>query len=60
MTRYHAIYLAPHLDDAVLSCGGQIFERTARGENVLVVTVMAGDVVHAPSSPAVEGSLPSR
>ncbi len=37
------IYLAPHLDDAVLSCGGQIFEEAQRGERVLVVTLMAGD-----------------
>jgi LmbE family N-acetylglucosaminyl deacetylase len=40
---YHAIYLAPHLDDAVLSCGGQIYEATGRGEKVLIVTIMAGD-----------------
>ena len=40
---YHSIYLAPHLDDAVLSCGGQIFEETQRGKRTLVVTVMAGD-----------------
>lgn len=42
-TTYDSIYLAPHLDDAVLSCGGQIFEETRRGQAVLVVTVMAGD-----------------
>jgi len=40
---YHTIYIAPHLDDAVLSCGGQIFEETANGQPVLIVTVMAGD-----------------
>ncbi|GAB4430700.1 MAG: PIG-L family deacetylase [Anaerolineae bacterium] len=40
---FDTIYLAPHLDDAVLSCGGQIFEETQRGERVLVVTLMAGD-----------------
>lgn len=42
-TTYDSIYLAPHLDDAVLSCGGQIFEETQRGQAILVVTVMAGD-----------------
>lgn len=42
-TYYDAIYLSPHLDDAALSCGGQIAQRTARGERVLIVTVMAGD-----------------
>lgn len=42
-TYYDAIFLSPHLDDAALSCGGQIAERTARGERVLIVTVMAGE-----------------
>ena len=40
---YRSIYIAPHLDDVVLSCGGQIYEETHRGYTVLVVTVMAGD-----------------
>ncbi|MCP4425217.1 MAG: hypothetical protein GY803_12040 [Chloroflexi bacterium] len=40
---YDAIYLAPHLDDAALSCGGQIFAQTAVGKSILIVTVMAGD-----------------
>ncbi|HHY58778.1 MAG TPA: PIG-L family deacetylase [Chloroflexi bacterium] len=40
---YDAIYLAPHLDDAALSCGGQIANRTRAGQRVLIVTVMAGD-----------------
>jgi LmbE family N-acetylglucosaminyl deacetylase len=40
---YDAIYLAPHLDDAALSCGGQIINQTRAGQRVLVVTVMAGD-----------------
>ncbi|MEM7132944.1 MAG: PIG-L family deacetylase [Chloroflexota bacterium] len=43
MTHYHAIYLSPHLDDAVLSCGGQIHQRTQRGERVLIATVTAGN-----------------
>jgi LmbE family N-acetylglucosaminyl deacetylase len=42
-TSYDAIYLSSHLDDVVLSCGGQIAARTRRGESVLVVTVVAGD-----------------
>ena len=42
-TSYAAIYLAPHLDDAALSCGGQIARRTRAGERILIVTVMAGD-----------------
>lgn len=40
---FDTIYLAPHLDDAVLSCGGQIVEEKQRGGRVLVVTLMAGD-----------------
>ena len=43
MERYDALYLSPHLDDATLSCGGQIAQATRRGERVLIVTVMAGD-----------------
>ena len=37
------VYLSPHLDDAVLSCGGAIHRRTAAGEAVLVITVFAGE-----------------
>jgi LmbE family N-acetylglucosaminyl deacetylase len=40
---YDAVYLSPHLDDAVLSCGGQIRALTAAGKSVLVVTVAAAD-----------------
>ena len=42
---YDWIYLSPHLDDAALSCGGQIHLATQRGERVLIVTIMAGDPV---------------
>lgn len=41
--QYDAIYLSPHLDDVALSCGGQVFDLTAKGKSVLVVTIMAGD-----------------
>lgn len=50
---YDALYLSPHLDDAVLSCGGQIHARTARGDKVLVATLFAGDVDPASASPLV-------
>ena len=43
MKTYDTIYISPHLDDAALSCGGQIFQQTQRGESVLVVTVAAGE-----------------
>jgi LmbE family N-acetylglucosaminyl deacetylase len=36
-------YLSPHLDDAVISCGGLIVKQTSKGEPVTVVTVCAGD-----------------
>lgn len=42
-TYYDSIYLAPHLDDVALSCGGQIYEQTQAGQRVLVVTITAGD-----------------
>ncbi|HFE65631.1 MAG TPA: hypothetical protein ENJ93_00090, partial [Chloroflexi bacterium] len=48
---YDAIYLSPHLDDAALSCGGQIFQATAAGQNILILTIMAGD----PPGPAQSG-----
>ncbi len=40
---YDAVYLSPHLDDVVLSCGGHIFQQTQAGKRVLIVTVTAGD-----------------
>lgn len=42
-SHYHSIYLSPHLDDVVLSCGGQIHAQTRSGQTVLVVTIMAGE-----------------
>jgi LmbE family N-acetylglucosaminyl deacetylase len=47
----HAVYLSPHLDDAALSCGGQIAQQTAAGLPVLIVTLMAGDPPARPLSP---------
>lgn len=49
-TQYNAIYLAPHLDDVALSCGGQVYDRTASGERILIVTVMAGSPLLAAAS----------
>lgn len=39
---YRHIYLQPHFDDAVLSCGGSIALQVATGQRVLVVTVFGG------------------
>ncbi|MFN2140610.1 MAG: PIG-L deacetylase family protein [Candidatus Promineifilaceae bacterium] len=43
---YDTIYLAPHLDDVALSCGGQVFLLAEAERPVLIVTVMAGDPPH--------------
>lgn len=37
------LFLSPHLDDVVLSCGGNIHQLCGRGERVIIVTAMAGD-----------------
>ncbi len=37
------LFLSPHPDDAVLSCGGLIHQLTQKGEPVTILTVMAGD-----------------
>ncbi len=37
------VYLSPHLDDVVLSCGGLIWEQLRAGEAVEIWTICAGD-----------------
>lgn len=54
---YAAIYFAPHLDDVALSCGGQVFQATQRGERVLIVTVMAGDAPPLPADSQTSSSI---
>ncbi|MCS7283171.1 MAG: PIG-L family deacetylase [Anaerolineae bacterium] len=39
------LYLSPHLDDAVFSCGGRIAQEARQGLRVWVVTVFAGSPV---------------
>ncbi len=46
---YDLLYLSPHLDDAALSCGGQIFQHTQAGRRVLIVTITAGEPEVDPS-----------
>jgi LmbE family N-acetylglucosaminyl deacetylase len=49
------LFLSPHLDDAVLSCGGLIHQLVQRGESVRILTVMAGDPPDPlPHSPIVD------
>ena len=39
------LYLSPHLDDVVLSCGATVYQQTAAGDRVLVITFFAGSPV---------------
>ncbi|SUO62319.1 N-acetylglucosaminylphosphatidylinositol deacetylase superfamily [Streptococcus pneumoniae] len=39
-TKY--IFLSPHLDDAIFSCGDYISKLTSEGEIVLVITIFSG------------------
>lgn len=45
------LFLSPHLDDAVYSCGGLIAHLRARGQPVAVLTLCAGDPPPGPLSP---------
>ena len=47
-TPYDYLYLSPHLDDVVLSCGGQISQWIREGKSVLVCTLMAPEVLPDP------------
>jgi LmbE family N-acetylglucosaminyl deacetylase len=44
------ICLSPHLDDAVFSCGGWIWEQVHQGQDVEIWTVFAGDPPAEPLS----------
>lgn len=39
---YDHVYLSPHSDDAVLSCGGQIYQQAQQAQRPLVVTFFSG------------------
>lgn len=39
----HWVYLSPHLDDAVLSCGGMIWEQMQSGTRVEIWTICTAD-----------------
>jgi len=47
----HWIFLSPHLDDAVLSCGGLIWELVQRGCQVEIWTLFAGDKLDGAITP---------
>src|SRR5512140_3401369 len=46
----HWIYISPHFDDAVLSCGGLIWDQSQAGEEVEIWTLFAGDPPQGPLS----------
>lgn len=48
------IYLSPHLDDVVLSCGGTIAQQARQAEGVAIVTVFAAGPGPRPLSPFAE------
>jgi LmbE family N-acetylglucosaminyl deacetylase len=45
------IYLSPHFDDAVYSCGGLIWKQAQSGQRVEIWTVCAGEVPPGPLTP---------
>ncbi len=44
------VFLSPHLDDVVLSCGATVAKLRHQGERVIILTVMAGE----PSEPILD------
>lgn len=50
----HWIFLSPHPDDVVYSCGGFIWEHKADGEKIEVWTLFDGDPPKGPLSPYAE------
>ena len=36
------IFLSPHLDDVILSCGGLLYETLAQGQQAMVINIFAG------------------
>jgi LmbE family N-acetylglucosaminyl deacetylase len=45
------IYISPHFDDAILSCGGLIWKQVQKGIPVEIWTICAGDAPPGPLSP---------
>lgn len=45
------LFLSPHLDDAVLSCGGMIYDLVQSGAKVQIITICAGDPAPGPLPP---------
>jgi LmbE family N-acetylglucosaminyl deacetylase len=54
MQKMKWVYLSPHLDDAIYSCGGLIWAQTQAGQQVEVWTICAGDPPPGALSPFAE------
>lgn len=54
-TQYDQVYVSPHMDDAVYSCGGQIALERRAGRRILVVTVFGDGLVEPLSASAGKG-----
>lgn len=48
------IFLSPHFDDAVFSCGGLIYEQVQQGDSVEIWTICAGELPAGQLSPFAE------
>lgn len=48
------VFLSPHYDDAIYSCGGTIASLVAGGDRVRVLTIMSAKPTHFPQTPLVE------
>ena len=47
LSRYDALYLSPHADDAALACAGRLHAERARGERAVVLVLFDSDVAAA-------------
>lgn len=50
--QYDEVYISPHLDDVVFSCGGRVLQAVANRRSCLVITVFTGEPDEAANIPA--------
>ncbi|MHC1783013.1 MAG: PIG-L deacetylase family protein [Anaerolineaceae bacterium] len=48
------VFLSPHYDDAIFSCGGLIWQQAAAGSRVEILTICGGEPPDGPLSPFAE------
>lgn len=64
--RYDQVYVSPHFDDVVASCGGRIHQQINQGKSILIVTVFSASegikpqVEHAGMTGALDYELRQR